>query len=81
MPIKLKEFDINLDYMSLFDKSLLVYPENDWQIYERVNNFCNYLVYTYGSSNMTILVAGHMDIVNLCLSYFSKQNIVFSIFT
>jgi broad specificity phosphatase PhoE len=71
----IKEFDINLDYMSLFDKSLLVYPENDWQIYERVNNFCNYLVYTYGSSNMTILVAGHMDIVNLCLSYFSKQNI------
>lgn len=71
----IKEFDINLDHMSLFDKSLLVYPENDKQIYERVNNFCNYLEYTYGSSSMNILVAGHMDIVNICLSYFSKQDI------
>ena len=71
----IKEFDINLDYMSLFDKSLLVYPESDRQIYERVNNFCNYLEYSYACSNINILIAGHSDIVNICLNYFSKRDI------
>ena len=37
--------------------------------------FCKYLEERYGPSNVTILVASHMDIVNLCLAYFSKKEI------
>jgi len=70
-----KEFNVNKFHESLFDKKKLVYPESDKQIEERVNIFCKYLEERYGPSNTTILIASHMDIVNLCLGYFSKQNI------
>ena len=70
-----KEFNVNKYHETLFDKKKLVYPESDNQIEERVKIFCKYLEERYGPSNVTILVASHMDIVNLCLAYFSKKEI------
>lgn len=67
------QFNLDKNYQSMWNPSLVRYPEPRQNLIERTKLFARYLENQYKETDKSILIVSHMDPIQVLLSYFTKQ--------